>query len=389
MESVNEGSMESVNEASPEELDGKELELFTTNLRFDALFTSPPEVPDWERFVKFAINLDNGCRVPEKFKWNDLKMFTNNFSEKNFIDWTQFCKVYRGRTLQGQEVTVKIWVPQDVYTTVGRENVVRLQQEVIFLSRIRDHPYLVKLIGYCCDDDDDDHIGVVYDLNSVDTLHKLIKQDSFTWQTRLNVALKFASVIEFLHSYEPKYFVCNIDAAHVMLDQDSNPVLFDFAMLVGGIFGYTPPDISCKRRPLCGSFGYIDPQYFDTGIYTEWTDVFAFGVVLLMLISKRVWDRDSSIAAWQATMQGKDRGRTVQQWALEKYSQLSKRFWCKNSLVHKSLKRDPGFDASRGVNVTELAIRCVQKKRYGQWPPPPKIAEVVSILRLWAVADAS
>ncbi|XP_038714035.1 uncharacterized protein LOC120007709 isoform X2 [Tripterygium wilfordii] len=136
IESVDEGSMESVNEGSPEELDSKELEMFTTNLRFDALFTSPPEVPDWERFVKFTNNLYNGRRTPEKFKWNDLKMFTNNFSEKDFIDWTQFCKVYRGRTLQGQEVTVKIWVPQDVYTTIGRENVVRLQQEVIFLSRI-------------------------------------------------------------------------------------------------------------------------------------------------------------------------------------------------------------------------------------------------------------
>ncbi|KAL0720448.1 hypothetical protein Bca4012_035047 [Brassica carinata] len=36
-----------------------------------------------------------------------------------------------------------------------------------------------------------------------------------------------------------------------------------------------------------GTLGFIDPCYFSTGIVTEYTDVFSFGIFLLVLLSGR------------------------------------------------------------------------------------------------------
>ena len=45
----------------------------------------------------------------KKYSWRELELLTDSFSEENFIGNVKHGKVYRGKTEQGQEVTVKIW----------------------------------------------------------------------------------------------------------------------------------------------------------------------------------------------------------------------------------------------------------------------------------------
>ena len=45
----------------------------------------------------------------KKYSWRELELLTDSFSEKNFIGNVKHGKVYRGKTEQGQVVTVKIW----------------------------------------------------------------------------------------------------------------------------------------------------------------------------------------------------------------------------------------------------------------------------------------
>ncbi|KAK9293331.1 hypothetical protein L1049_021323 [Liquidambar formosana] len=212
-----------------------------------------------------------GCCVLKEFSYKDLKILTNSFSGENFIGRTQFGKVYRGKIQQGwkgmeaQDVTVKIWeVPvimergQLVDRTSADENRSRLTDEITFLGQpsVKSHPNLVKLMGYCCEDE---QLGIVYDLRSFDTVHNLAVKDSFNWLHRVKVALGFAHLLEFLHSHEPEYLVRNITAAHIMVDEDFNPKLFDFAMLTGGVLG----DKTCiEPHYVYGSYGYIDPRFF-------------------------------------------------------------------------------------------------------------------------------
>ena len=52
--------------------------------------------------------------------------------------------------------------------------------------------------------------------------------------------------------------------------------------------------------PIEGTFGYLAPEYFMHGIVDEKTDVFAFGVFLLELISgkKPVHGSNQSLHNW-------------------------------------------------------------------------------------------
>ncbi|XP_059629966.1 serine/threonine-protein kinase CDG1-like [Cornus florida] len=122
-------------------------------------------------------------------------------------------------------------------------------------SSVNHHQSLVKLLGYCCEDS---LLGVVYDLKPVDTVHNLIDKDGFSWLHRIKVAIDIARLLEFLHyHHKPQYLVRNISPTDIMLDQDYNPVLFDFGILVGGVLGDEQP---IANKFVLGAPGYGDPN---------------------------------------------------------------------------------------------------------------------------------
>uniref|UniRef100_A0A7N2L6F0 Uncharacterized protein n=1 Tax=Quercus lobata TaxID=97700 RepID=A0A7N2L6F0_QUELO len=80
------------------------------------------------------------------------------------------------------------------------------------------------------------------------------------------------------------------------------------------------------------------------GFEVTYHDVFPFGVVLLGLITKRIVDRENIL---KTTL--------VYRWAWRQYRP-------NRYLVHESLVEDPGFYASDGIMITELAMRCIQRE---------------------------
>ncbi|XP_059629961.1 probable serine/threonine-protein kinase PBL21 [Cornus florida] len=191
---------------------------------------------------------------PRKCSPEELKDLTDNFSEANLIGETQFGRVFRGKSQQGQDVTVKIWEEGGFFFVGKNENRSQLMAECTFLKEpsVNHHPNLAKLMRYCSEDS---LLGVVYDLNTLDTVRHLILKDNFSWLQRIKVAIGFARLLEFLHGQSPEYIVRNINAAHIMLDQDYNPIVFDFGMLTGGVLG---DKTSAPNSLLLGSSGYID-----------------------------------------------------------------------------------------------------------------------------------
>ncbi|OMO52924.1 hypothetical protein CCACVL1_29007 [Corchorus capsularis] len=239
---------------------------------------------------------------------SQLKAIANNFEEENFVTKTHFGKLYRGEIPHGidedvpRRVTVKIWQHlQWGFPSFGKPNgyVVdkksKLMNEVYFLSHpsVRNHPNLVKLIGYCCDEDEGLY-AVVYDLDPLDTLHNLITKASFPWGSRIKVALELAGLLAFLHGHELPYMVRNLDAMHVMVDERYRPVLFEFGTLTGGIMGELKDILEEPNPyPLMGSQGYMDPHMAATGVF--WCvqrDVYAYGVILISMLEMKVVDKD-------------------------------------------------------------------------------------------------
>ncbi|XP_059631761.1 probable serine/threonine-protein kinase PBL10 isoform X2 [Cornus florida] len=287
-----------------------------------------------------------------KYSPGELKDFTDNFSGTNLFGETQFGKVYRGKTQQGQDVTLKIWEDVGDFPVGRDEHRSQLMKECIFLMEpsVRHHPNLAKLLGYCCEDT---LLGVVYDLKPLDTVHNLIAKDHFSWLHRVKVAIDLARLLEFLHGVEPPYLVRNFGPPHIMLDQDYNPVLFDFGIITGGVFGKN------QRIPnifTLGLEGYFDPTITLTGKWLDKNDAYSFGAVLLELISKRLYER------------GQMSPNPVFRWANIEYVKKKKKhkklFFSfgplKFSVVHGSLEKDSNFSQKDGYKITKLGIRCVQ-----------------------------
>ncbi|KAE9467966.1 hypothetical protein C3L33_00118, partial [Rhododendron williamsianum] len=250
--------------------------------------------------------------------YESLESFTKGFSPQNYIGDTQYGKLYRGQIQKGLEtlgVIVKIWGNEFTsFATTAEHQLSRWQNEIKLMteSDVRSHPNVAKLIGFCSENG---RLGVVYELQPVDSLWSLIRKDDFKWIAWIKVALGFACLLEFLH--DQGLWVHNISSAHLLVEQNFNPRLVDFCMIAGGVFGETHHDYEV------GSAGHVDPRGYNG-------------------------ERKSV------------------------------------SLVDESLKSDPFFDAHDGVEITKLAMRCVDRRPEQR----PTMKEVVCCLRKLKVVNS-
>ncbi|XP_065849814.1 uncharacterized protein [Euphorbia lathyris] len=307
-----------------------------------------------EEKVKDSSSLSGRCKRINVSGLTDeeLENCVNGFSEENFMGKFQFGEVYRG-TYNGTEVVVKIWKKQGRYRVLPGENEGRLEDErrLHRYSQIYEfHPNVAKPWAIC---HGRKHLAIVYHRNpkAIDTLHNLIEKDSFTWAQRIKVAFGLASLLRYMHTPHPNcpsnlpYLIRNIDAAHILVDQDHEPLLFDFSMISGGI-------LTDKRdlldQHLQGCFAQPGP-----GRWSDRCDVFSYGVVLLSLISKRIYKDDGDCINVSLVYElGKNEHK--QHNSVASFGKL------KSSLMHPSLELEPDFHFNDAIEITNLALLCVE-----------------------------
>ncbi|KAG8373900.1 hypothetical protein BUALT_Bualt11G0073300 [Buddleja alternifolia] len=331
---------------------------------------------------------------PEKeVTYKDLQLFTDSFSEKNRIGRTQFGILYRAKIPQGwrgriddddeKYVTVKMgdtksYLPNDdIYCCIYPEYLLaRVKDEIRFLSLpfLESHQNVGKVEGYCFEEN---KLGVVYDVKSFDTIHNLMDdKDKFGWRNRVKVALGLARFLEHCHVNTPRYIVRNLSAAHVVVDQDFNPYLVDFAMILGGDIG---DGSSHKSGVPLSAYGYTDSYIGSCGVWNDKTDVYTFGVVLLELIMKY-------------TSHGFMRALKLKHHAF--INDIVSAYYRKGlaetgnrevrcCFVNKYLRLDPDFDAEDGTELTMLALHCVEQLPHHR----PSMQEVVRKLEKLHVID--
>ncbi|WCJ42477.1 Receptor-like protein kinase [Euphorbia peplus] len=304
---------------------------------------------------KSSSSLSGRCRRNDSHDLGDISLETcaHRFRTKNFIGRFQFGDVYRG-TLYDKEVIVKIWKHEDF----PGENKGRLEDERRFheyFERYEFHPNVAKARAIC---HGRKHLACVYELNpyAIDTLHNLIDKDTFKWEHRVKVAFGLASLLRYMHTPHPNcpsklpYLIRNLDAAHIMVDQDHEPVLFDFSMISGGI-------LTDKRdllnQNLQGWCCYSHPNCPERGRCSDKCDVYSYGVVLLSLLSKRTYKHDDDYPAVSlANELAKNELRQCNSVAC-----FGKKF--KSSLLHESLERESDLHSSDAFKITKLALRCM------------------------------
>ncbi|KAM1126720.1 hypothetical protein ACFX13_042649 [Malus domestica] len=206
----------------------------------------------------------------------DILEATNNFCKTNIIGDGGFGTVYKATLSDGKAVAVK---KLNEYKTQGHRE---FMAEMETLGKVN-HQNLVPLLGYCS-------LGeeklLVYEYMVNGSLDIWLRNRSgdpegLDWDRRFKIATGAARGLAFLHhGFGPHIIHRDIKASNILLNEDFEPKVADFglARLINACETHISTDIA-------GTFGYIPPEYGQSGRSTTKGDVYSFGVILLELVT--------------------------------------------------------------------------------------------------------
>ncbi|KAG5234863.1 G-type lectin S-receptor serine/threonine-protein kinase [Salix suchowensis] len=225
---------------------------------------------------------DNLNRV----KLQDLPLFnlqmlsaaTDNFDISNKLGQGGFGPVYKGVLPDGQEIALKR------LSRASGQGQDEFMTEVEVISKLQ-HMNLVRLLG-CCVEGEEKLLVYEYMPNkSLDAfLFDPSRKQLLDWKKRVNIVEGICRGLLYLHRDSRLRIIHrDLKAGNILLDQALNPKISDFGM--ARIFGRNEDQANTRR--VVGTYGYMSPEYAMEGRFSEKSDVFSFGVLLLEIISGR------------------------------------------------------------------------------------------------------
>uniref|UniRef100_A0ACD5XMG8 Uncharacterized protein n=1 Tax=Avena sativa TaxID=4498 RepID=A0ACD5XMG8_AVESA len=217
---------------------------------------------------------------PKRFRYSELAIATDSFSDERKLGEGGFGSVYRGFLKESNlEVAIKR------VSKGSKQGKKEYASEVTIISRLR-HRNLVQLIGWC-------HGGgellLVYELmpnGSLDAHLYGSKNGTGTvlpWKVRHGIVLGLGSALLYLHQeWEQCVLHRDIKPSNVMLDASFAAKLGDF-----GLARLVDHGRGAHTTVLAGTMGYMDPECMNTGRTSAESDVYSFGVLLLEIACGR------------------------------------------------------------------------------------------------------
>ncbi|KAL2932320.1 hypothetical protein RDABS01_037730, partial [Bienertia sinuspersici] len=210
------------------------------------------------------------------FKFENLEVATNFFSINNKIGQGGFGPVYKGKLEDGKELAVK---------RLSRRSGQGLQEfmnEVVVISKLQ-HRNLVRLLGCCVEREEK---ILVYEFMPNKSLDALLfdanNREQLDWKRRFNIVKGICRGLLYLHrDSRLKIIHRDLKPSNVLLDEELNPKISDFGM--ARIFGTKQDQANTIR--VVGTYGYMSPEYAMEGRFSEKSDVYSLGVVMLEIVS--------------------------------------------------------------------------------------------------------
>ncbi|KAJ6817115.1 receptor-like cytosolic serine/threonine-protein kinase RBK2 [Iris pallida] len=287
---------------------------FSKVYRFQRTESSPgsPGKPTWKNF-SFA----------------ELQAATDNFSSENIIGKGGYAVVYKGCLEDGQFVAVK----RLIHGTSDEDTTSFLSELGIIVHL--EHPNATKLVGFGIEGG----LFLVLQLSEHGSLSSFLHgtNQKLGWSSRYRIAIGTAEGLEYLHERCPRRIIHrDIKASNILLSENFEPQISDF-----GLAKWLPDKLThYTMSSFEGTFGYLAPEYLMHGIVNEKVDVFAYGVLLLELITGRK--------------------------AIDS-SKQSLVIWAKPLLERKNIRElvDPSlgdaYDSAELNRVTNTAYLCIQQ----------------------------
>ncbi|KAL8100289.1 receptor-like cytosolic serine/threonine-protein kinase RBK2 [Apium graveolens] len=210
------------------------------------------------------------------FSLSEIKKATHDFNRDHLIGEGGYSEVYKGVLEDGTLVAIKRLIRGSV-----EEMTADFLSELGILVHV-DHPNISNVIGYGVEGG----MYLVLPLSPHGSLASLLTGDKekLRWDARFNIALGIASGLSYLHEgCQRRIIHRDIKAANILLTEDFEAQISDF-----GLAKWLPDqwsDITVSQYE--GTFGYLPPEFFLNGTVDEKTDVYAYGVLVLELITGR------------------------------------------------------------------------------------------------------
>ncbi|CAN4114823.1 unnamed protein product [Withania somnifera] len=229
------------------------------------------------------------------FTFDELAQATDNFTSANLIGKGGHAEVYKGHLQDGQVVAVKKITKKEKN---DEDRVGDFLSELGIIAHIN-NTNAAKLIGFSIDSGLHLVLQYLHHGSLASVLHG--SEECLEWKIRYKVAVGVAEGLRYLHcDCQRRIIHRDITASNVLLTEDYEPQISDF-----GLAKWLPEKwVHHVVSPIEGTFGYMAPEYFMHGIVHEKTDVFAFGVLLLELITGRraVDSSRQSLVMWAKPM---------------------------------------------------------------------------------------
>ncbi|KAI6673720.1 hypothetical protein NL676_001626 [Syzygium grande] len=304
---------------------------------------SAVEVSCW-RQQKSSDNLELQSLRPQvqlrKFTYQELKVATGNFGKENVLGQGGFGKVYRGILVDGSPVAIKRCAQLFGHAEVQVGSMAR-------------HRNLIQMLGFC------DPTEQQKPFKKRNIIHRDIKPSNILLDENFKPLIADFGLAKFMNHEDWNQQLQKLKSAgapHQMAETEAvNNRERSFWAL----------ERSAELRStfrLCGTYGYMPPEYVMQGELSAKNDVFAFGMVLLELVSGfKVIDLLS------------DRARKgINEFEWVKYRLEHNEL---GGLIDPSLRGD--YDENEAKKLVKLALFCIQS------PPTkrPTTSEVVRILK--------
>ncbi|XP_020217855.1 cysteine-rich receptor-like protein kinase 3 [Cajanus cajan] len=223
---------------------------------------------------QFGVLLESVNKSKLNMPYEILEKATDYFSDSNKLGEGGSGSVYKGALPDGTTVAIK---RLSFNTTQWADH---FFNEVNLISRIH-HKNLVKLLG--CSITGPESL-LVYEFvpnhSLYDHLSGRMNTQQLTWEIRHKIILGTAEGLAYLHEESQRIIHRDIKLGNILIDDNFTPKIADF-----GLARLFPEDKSHLSTAICGTLGYMAPEYVVLGKLTEKADVYSFGVLIMEIIS--------------------------------------------------------------------------------------------------------
>jgi serine/threonine protein kinase len=293
----------------------------------------------------------NGRPIPIRtFSYQDLILATNNFDNRLIIheDEDSGSQVYKG-SFEGRILGIKSY-NRKMSSPKGWA-----LMDIGISAKMSAHNNIQKLVG-CCLETSIPTTVYEYAQNGVlaDRIYiSKRKGTPMVWQSRLKIARQIAHAIAYLHTAFSRPIIHrDIKPQNILLHQYDVPKLAYFSFSIS-----IPEGKTYVEDEVCGTQGFLCPNYLLTNRITEKTDVYSFGMVLLHILTGQYnYGQEAELASENIDVRKNN--------SLEGHEKLvdSLRNRALNEIVDPAILEEEGGDGLEPQlqAVLELGLTCTE-----------------------------